>query len=216
MARGRERHGGVRARCRASARSSCSATTCARRCGSRRSCRRKVVFVWTHDSVGVGEDGPTHQPIEQLASLRAMPGLRRDPAGRRQRGRGRVARAPRRRRPDRHRAHPPEGAGARRHRRARGRRCARAARTCSSTKTRDAPDVVLDRHRLRGVGVRRGARAARGARASSARVVSMPSWDLFEAQPDDYRVDVLPPDRADARGRGRRRASAGSATPTTS
>ena len=33
-------------------------------------------FVWTHDSVGVGEDGPTHQPIEQLASLRAMPGLR--------------------------------------------------------------------------------------------------------------------------------------------
>ncbi len=33
-------------------------------------------FVWTHDSVGVGEDGPTHQPIEQLASLRVMPGLR--------------------------------------------------------------------------------------------------------------------------------------------
>ena len=33
-------------------------------------------FVWTHDSVGVGEDGPTHQPVEQLASLRAMPGLR--------------------------------------------------------------------------------------------------------------------------------------------
>jgi transketolase len=36
----------------------------------------KVCFVYTHDSVGVGEDGPTHQPIEQLASLRAMPGLR--------------------------------------------------------------------------------------------------------------------------------------------
>ena len=32
-------------------------------------------FVWTHDSVGVGEDGPTHQPIEHLASLRAIPGL---------------------------------------------------------------------------------------------------------------------------------------------
>ena len=32
-----------------------------------------VVFVWTHDSVGLGEDGPTHQPIEQLMSLRAMP-----------------------------------------------------------------------------------------------------------------------------------------------
>ena len=35
----------------------------------------KVVFVWSHDSVGVGEDGPTHQPIEHLASLRAIPNL---------------------------------------------------------------------------------------------------------------------------------------------
>jgi transketolase len=36
----------------------------------------KVVYSWTHDSVGLGEDGPTHQPIEQLAAMRAMPGLR--------------------------------------------------------------------------------------------------------------------------------------------
>ncbi len=35
----------------------------------------KVAFVWTHDSVGVGEDGPTHQPIEHVASLRAIPDL---------------------------------------------------------------------------------------------------------------------------------------------
>ena len=34
-----------------------------------------AIYVFTHDSIGVGEDGPTHQPIEQLASLRAMPGL---------------------------------------------------------------------------------------------------------------------------------------------
>lgn len=34
-----------------------------------------VIFVFTHDSIGVGEDGPTHQPMEQLASLRAIPGL---------------------------------------------------------------------------------------------------------------------------------------------
>ncbi|MDI7065897.1 transketolase, partial [Klebsiella pneumoniae] len=33
------------------------------------------IFVFTHDSIGVGEDGPTHQPIEQLASLRGVPGL---------------------------------------------------------------------------------------------------------------------------------------------
>ena len=36
----------------------------------------KVIYFWTHDSVGLGQDGPTHQPIEQLASLRAMPQLR--------------------------------------------------------------------------------------------------------------------------------------------
>jgi transketolase len=34
-----------------------------------------VTYVWTHDSIGLGEDGPTHQPIEQLAALRAIPGL---------------------------------------------------------------------------------------------------------------------------------------------
>ena len=34
-----------------------------------------VTYVWTHDSIGVGEDGPTHQPVEHLASLRAIPGL---------------------------------------------------------------------------------------------------------------------------------------------
>src|SRR5439155_26277377 len=33
------------------------------------------IWVFSHDSIGIGEDGPTHQPVEQLASLRAMPGL---------------------------------------------------------------------------------------------------------------------------------------------
>jgi len=37
--------------------------------------KQRVIYVYTHDSIGLGEDGPTHQPIEQLASLRAMPGL---------------------------------------------------------------------------------------------------------------------------------------------
>jgi len=35
-----------------------------------------VIYIYTHDSIGVGEDGPTHQPVEQIASLRAIPGLR--------------------------------------------------------------------------------------------------------------------------------------------
>jgi transketolase len=37
--------------------------------------KTKVIFSWTHDSVGLGEDGPTHQPVEQLAAMRAMPNL---------------------------------------------------------------------------------------------------------------------------------------------
>ena len=49
-----------------------------------------VVYVFTHDSVGLGEDGPTHQPVEQLAGLRAIPAstssARRTPTRRRRRG----------------------------------------------------------------------------------------------------------------------------------
>ena len=45
----------------------------------------RSIFVFTHDSIGVGEDGPTHEPIEQLAALRAIPGIVGDPAVRRQR-----------------------------------------------------------------------------------------------------------------------------------
>ena len=37
--------------------------------------RLPVTYVWTHDSIGLGEDGPTHQPVEHLAALRAIPGL---------------------------------------------------------------------------------------------------------------------------------------------
>jgi transketolase len=37
--------------------------------------QQRVIYVMTHDSIGVGEDGPTHQPVEQLAAMRAMPGL---------------------------------------------------------------------------------------------------------------------------------------------
>ena len=50
----------------------------ARRCDPPRGAvrRRTSIYFFTHDSIGLGEDGPTHQPIEQLASLRAMPGLR--------------------------------------------------------------------------------------------------------------------------------------------
>ena len=38
--------------------------------------KQKVIYVFTHDSIGLGEDGPTHQPIEQLTSLRSIPNLK--------------------------------------------------------------------------------------------------------------------------------------------
>ena len=47
----------------------------ARRSGCRRFMGPRVIYVMTHDSIGLGEDGPTHQPVEHLAALRAMPGL---------------------------------------------------------------------------------------------------------------------------------------------
>ena len=50
----------------------------------RRAERIRSIFVYTHDSIGLGEDGPTHQPIEHLMALRAIPQLCRPP-GRRQR-----------------------------------------------------------------------------------------------------------------------------------
>ena len=54
--------------------------------------RLPVLYIWTHDSIGLGEDGPTHQPIEHLAALRIIPGPGRRPAGRRERDRGLLGR----------------------------------------------------------------------------------------------------------------------------
>ena len=60
---------------RTAARSWSSATTCARPVRLAALMKLPVIYVWTHDSIGLGEDGPTHQPIEHLAALRAIPGL---------------------------------------------------------------------------------------------------------------------------------------------
>src|SRR5207253_9996299 len=73
------------------------------------------LWVWTHDSVGLGEDGPTHQPVEHYAALRAIPFLwfirrRRDRDRRCVEGRARAGG-----RPGRTSAHAAEGADARRH-----------------------------------------------------------------------------------------------------
>jgi transketolase len=144
----------------------------------------KVFFVFTHDSVGVGEDGPTHQPVEQLATLRAIPQLQviRPADANEAVAALRVAVAH-------------EGPTAFVLSRQGIRVC-----TDGSAVERGAGVVVADDDPqlvLVGTGsevavcVDAAARlAARGVRT---RVVSLPSWDRFEAQSPEYREQVLPP-----------------------
>jgi transketolase len=152
-----------------------------------------VVHIFTHDSIGVGEDGPTHQPVEQLASLRAMPGL--------------LVFRP---------ADANEVAEA-------WRLIAGLRREPAALVLSRQPLPTLDRSRLNGAdGVAKGAYVladapngrvdvillATGSEVALAvavreelagegigvRVVSMPCWELFERQPREYRDRVLPPE----------------------
>lgn len=152
--------------------------------------RAKTAFVWSHDSVGLGEDGPTHQPVEHLASLRAVPGLRcircadanevaaawrvhldgDGPTGivlTRQKVpvlEGTAERAP---------GGVPRGA------------------YVLVDEAAEAPELVLVGTGSE-VAVCVGARELLAADGLAVRVVSMPSWDLFAAQDDAYRRSVLP------------------------
>jgi len=150
-----------------------------------------VIFVWTHDSVGLGEDGPTHQPIEHLMSLRAMPGftLIRPADANEAREAWRTAvehrEGPvglvlsRQKLPvlDRASLAPAEGVS-------------RGAYVLAEASKDPARLVVIAsgseialalqaRERLEGEGI-------------PTRVVSMPSWELFDRQSREYREEVLP------------------------
>lgn len=151
-----------------------------------------VIYVFTHDSIGVGEDGPTHQPVEQLASLRAIPGLivlrpadanevveawkavmklRHEPA---------VLIMSRQALPtvDRTKFASAEGVH-------------KGAYVLADA-TDGKPDVLL---LASGSEVPLCVKAyeALTAEGVKARVVSMPSWELFEHQTQEYRDSVLPP-----------------------
>ena len=149
-----------------------------------------VIYIFTHDSIGVGEDGPTHQPIEQLAQLRATPGLMTIRPG----DSNEVAEAWRVIMPltehpvalilsrqalptlDRAKYAPASGL-------AKG---AYVLADCDGT-----PDVILmatgsELHLVV------GAYETLTAEGIKARVVSMPSFDLFEQQDEAYRESVLP------------------------
>ena len=151
-----------------------------------------VIYIFTHDSIGVGEDGPTHQPIEQLVALRSIPGmivLRPADANE-------VAEAWRavmllHNRPaclilsrqalptiDRSKYAPASGT-------AKG---AYIVADCEGT-----PSVILMATGSE-LSLCMGAYETLTGEGVKARVVSMPSWELFEQQPEEYRLSVLPPD----------------------
>lgn len=150
-----------------------------------------VIYVFTHDSIGLGEDGPTHQPVEQLASLRAIPHLVVfRPAEATETAVGWQVALQRKDGPtalvltrqklpalDKDKYTAAENA-------------ARGAYVLSDV---DDPQVILI-----GTGsevhIALEAQQLLADKGVRARVVSMPSWALFEAQPMEYRHSVLPPE----------------------
>ncbi len=147
----------------------------------------KVIYSWTHDSVGVGEDGPTHQPIEHLASLRAMPGLRVfRPADANETAAGYRVAIEAESGPTAlvlSRQNLPVLEGTSDHDGA-----MKGAYTISGI---DDPDLVIVATGSE-VWVALDAAEALIADGIQVNVVSMPCWELFEDQDDDYQDSVLP------------------------
>ena len=148
----------------------------------------KVIYSWTHDSVGLGEDGPTHQPIEQLAAVRAIPGLRvLRPADANETAQAwKVAldsSGPTALILTRQDLPVLEGTA--------GAPVERGAYVLVDPD--GEPDIVLIGTGSE-VSVCVGAAAQLAEAGIGARVVTMPSWDRFEDQPEHYQVSVLPPE----------------------
>ena len=150
-------------------------------------------YVWTHDSIGLGEDGPTHQPVEHLTALRAIPGLDvvrpADANETADRLGARSSRAPTR--PGGARPDPAERARPR-PRRLRRPTASPAAPTCSPRPTGGDAGRDPRRHRVRGAARPRRPRRARGRRASrpgSSRCRA----GVVREQDQAYRDSVLPP-----------------------
>ena len=173
-----------------------------------------VIFIWTHDSISLGEDGPTHQPVEHLAVAARHAGHDRAPPGRCERGgRSLAGHHGIKHRPvclvlsrqalptfDRTRYAPAAG-------------LARGAYVLADAPT-GKPDVLLLATGSE-VSLCLTAREQLKAEGIGARVVSMPSWEIFEEQPEEYRDSGCCPPEIDARvvSSRRRPPSAGHATP---
>ncbi|HST52586.1 MAG TPA: transketolase [Pyrinomonadaceae bacterium] len=158
----------------------------------------QVVYVFTHDSIGLGEDGPTHQPVEQLAGLRAIPNLYvirpADPHEVREAWRLAILRrhAPtalvltRQKVPTLDRTKYASAEGAR-----------RGAYTLADATDADgkttAPQLILLSTGSE-VSLCLDARDELQRAGTPTRVVSMPCWELFDEQDKEYRASVIPPD----------------------
>jgi transketolase len=154
--------------------------------------KQPVIYIFTHDSIAVGEDGPTHQPVEHLASLRAIPGLVviRPADATETAAAWQYAVASRQ--------EPVALILSRQNLPVIDRSSGPAADQLRNGgyvlyDTDGTPDVILI-----GTGSEVhlcvAARNMLKEKGISARVVSMPSWELFENMPEDYKKSVLPPD----------------------
>lgn len=151
----------------------------------------RVIYVFTHDSIGLGEDGPTHQPIEQLPGLRAMPNLHViRPADGNETAQAWLVALERRQGPTAlvlTRQNVPTVTTP-----AQARGLRRGGYVLADPPAA-APAVVLIGTGSE-VAIALEAQRLLAAEGIPARVVSLPCWDLFEAQPEAYRREVLPPD----------------------
>jgi transketolase len=150
-----------------------------------------VLYVFTHDSIAVGEDGPTHQPVEHLASLRAIPGLTviRPADATETAAAWRAALLA------------TEGPAAlvlsRQNLPVLDRRTLAPAHMLAQggyvlSDCADAPEAILIGSGSE-VHLALKAQSLLAEKGVAARVVSLPSWELFEKMPADYRDSVLPP-----------------------
>ncbi|MGV9758176.1 transketolase [Streptomyces tricolor] len=149
-----------------------------------------VTYVWTHDSIGLGEDGPTHQPVEHLASLRAIPGLnvvRPADANETAIAWAEILK--------RHATHPaPHGLALTRQGvpvYAPNADAAKGGYVLRESST-EVPEVIIIATGSE-VQLAVAARERLEAEGVGTRVVSMPSVEWFEEQPREYRERVLPP-----------------------
>jgi transketolase len=151
-----------------------------------------VIYVWTHDSIGLGEDGPTHQPVEQLASLRAIPDLMLLRPGDANEAveAWKIAVAhtegpvglvlTRQKLPTLDRSILAPAAGT-----------AKGAYVLADSAAGPPKLILIATGSEVSIALQAHQQLTREGVAS--RVVSMPCWDLFQAQPQSYKDTVLPP-----------------------